>query len=100
MQWRWSTWFKAIRQMLQAQAAEQPYLISIGERAEAIVQAFEERQLNTQETLRQLLEEGLFGNYRKQTKSKTHLPLKAHVAFSAIKGKRCCGKRRLRTLNW
>jgi hypothetical protein len=42
MQWRWSTWFKAIRQILQAQAAEQPYLISIGERAEAIVQAFEE----------------------------------------------------------
>jgi type I restriction enzyme R subunit len=47
---------KAIRQIVEAQAGEQPYLISIGERAEAVVRAFEERQLTTQETLRQLVE--------------------------------------------
>jgi type I restriction enzyme R subunit len=47
---------KAIRQIVQAQAGDQPYLISIGERAEAVVRAFEERQLTTQETLRQLVE--------------------------------------------
>jgi type I restriction enzyme R subunit len=47
---------KALRQIVEAQAGEQPYLISIGERAEAVVRAFEERQLTTQETLRQLVE--------------------------------------------
>jgi type I restriction enzyme R subunit len=47
---------KAIRQIVEQQASEQPYLISIGERAEAIVRAFEERQITTQEALRQLLE--------------------------------------------
>jgi type I restriction enzyme R subunit len=47
---------KAIRQIVEAQASEQPYLISIGERAEAIVQAFQERQITTEETLRQLVE--------------------------------------------
>ncbi len=35
---------------------QQPHLIPIGERAEAIVRAFEERQITTQEILRQLLE--------------------------------------------
>jgi type I restriction enzyme R subunit len=47
---------KALRQIVEAQAGEQPYLISIGERAEAVVRAFEEQQLTTQETLRQLVE--------------------------------------------
>jgi type I restriction enzyme R subunit len=47
---------KAIRQIVEAQASEQPYLISIGERAEAIVQAFQERQITTEETLRQLVD--------------------------------------------
>jgi type I restriction enzyme R subunit len=47
---------KAIRQIVEEQARSQPYLISIGERAEAIVRAFEERQITTQETLRQLVE--------------------------------------------
>lgn len=47
---------KAIRQIVEQQGSEQPYLISIGERAEAIVRAFEERQITTQEALRQLVE--------------------------------------------
>lgn len=47
---------KAIRQIVEQQASEQPYLISIGERAEAIIRAFEERQITTQKALRQLIE--------------------------------------------
>ncbi|MEJ5299357.1 MAG: HsdR family type I site-specific deoxyribonuclease [Thermodesulforhabdaceae bacterium] len=47
---------KAIRQIIERQGAEQPYLISIGELAEAIVREFEERQITTQEALRQLVE--------------------------------------------
>jgi type I restriction enzyme R subunit len=47
---------KVIRQIVGAHAGEQPYLIPIGERAEAIVHAFEHRQLTTQEALRQLVE--------------------------------------------
>jgi type I restriction enzyme R subunit len=47
---------KALRQIVEAQTGEQPYLISIGERAEAVVRALEERQLTTQETLRQFIE--------------------------------------------
>jgi type I restriction enzyme R subunit len=48
---------KAIRQIVAKEASQQPYLIPIGERAEAIVRAFEARQLTTQETLQQLLED-------------------------------------------
>ncbi|MBI3979889.1 MAG: type I restriction endonuclease subunit R, partial [Chloroflexi bacterium] len=44
------------------QAAQQPYLISIGERAEEIARAFEERQANAEEALRQL--EDLLREYR------------------------------------
>lgn len=47
---------KAIRQIVEQRGAEQSHLISIGERAEAIVRAFEERQITTQEALRELVE--------------------------------------------
>jgi len=47
---------KAIRQIVKTQAAEQSYLIPIGERVEAIVREYEERQLTTQEALHQLVE--------------------------------------------
>jgi type I restriction enzyme R subunit len=73
---------KAIRQIVELQAAEQPYLISIGERAEAVVRAFEERQLTTQETLRQLVE----GPVRElqeaeETRKGTDLSPEAFAAF-------------------
>jgi len=51
---------KAIDQLTGAQAAKEPYLISIGDKAEQIAQAFEERQQTTQATLdelRRLIEE-------------------------------------------
>jgi len=51
---------KAIDQLTGAQAAKEPYLISIGDKAEQIARAFEERQQTTQATLdelRKLIEE-------------------------------------------
>lgn len=45
---------KALEQIVKGQRGQSPYLISIGERAEKIAQAFQERQLTTQQTLEQL----------------------------------------------
>jgi type I restriction enzyme R subunit len=42
---------KAIEQLVAAAAAREPYLVSIGDRAEQIARAFEERQRTTRETL-------------------------------------------------
>lgn len=45
---------KAIRALVAEEGLRSPYLIPIGERAEQIARAFEERQATTKETLRQL----------------------------------------------
>jgi len=45
---------KSIRQKVTEEAAAKPFLLSIGERAEAIVQAFQERQQSVQEALEAL----------------------------------------------
>jgi type I restriction enzyme R subunit len=45
---------KNLQQMVQEKAQEQPYLISIGDKAEEIAQAFEDRQKTTQDTLSEL----------------------------------------------
>ena len=45
---------KALHAMVQEKGREQPYLISIGDKAEEIAQAFEDRQQTTQDTLREL----------------------------------------------
>lgn len=45
---------KAIHGVVENQSATQPYLISIGDRAEEIAQAFEERQMTTQQALGEL----------------------------------------------
>jgi type I restriction enzyme R subunit len=42
---------KSLTATVEAQAEQQPYLISIGERAEAIHAAYDDRQMNTQEAL-------------------------------------------------
>jgi len=47
---------KSIQALVDGKAAEAPYLISIGERAEAVIRAYQERQLTTQETLARLEE--------------------------------------------
>ena len=45
---------KSIAQKVNDEAARAPYLLSIGERAEAIAEAFKQRQIETQEALDQL----------------------------------------------
>jgi type I restriction enzyme R subunit len=47
---------KSIERKVQADAAMAPYLFSIGERAEAIIEAFKQRQISAQEALKQLKE--------------------------------------------
>jgi type I restriction enzyme R subunit len=45
---------KELHRLVEAQGKEQPHLIPIGERAEAIRRAFEERQLSSQQALEEL----------------------------------------------
>ncbi len=45
---------KALAQAAAAAAQEQPYLLPIGERAEAILEAYDDRQIGTQDALREL----------------------------------------------
>jgi type I restriction enzyme R subunit len=45
---------KILHELVSTKAAENPYLISIGERAEQIAEAFEQRQLTTQQALEAL----------------------------------------------
>ena len=45
---------KEIHNLVEAKGKEKPYLISIGERAEAIRRAFEERQINSHQALQEL----------------------------------------------
>lgn len=47
---------KSIERKVQMDAAMAPYLFSIGERAEAIIEAFKQRQISAQEALKQLKE--------------------------------------------
>jgi len=54
---------KAVQQMVQEKAQQEPFLISIGEKAEQIAEAFEDRQQTTQDTLTEL--EKLVAAYRK-----------------------------------
>ncbi|MDN5292779.1 MAG: type restriction enzyme subunit [Eubacteriales bacterium] len=45
---------KAIRNLVDREGGRSPYLITIGERAEQVAKAFEERQITTKEALKQL----------------------------------------------
>jgi type I restriction enzyme R subunit len=45
---------KALHQMVEEKAKEEPYLISIGDKAEEIARSFEERQQTTRDTLQEL----------------------------------------------
>jgi len=47
---------KELHRLVKDKGKEQPHLIPIGERAEAIRRAFEERQLNSQQALQELSE--------------------------------------------
>ena len=53
---------KVLHELVAQKADQEPYLIHIGERAQQIAKAFEERQLTTQEALREL--EALINEYK------------------------------------
>ncbi len=59
---------KALYDLVEQQGGQAPYLLSIGERAEQIAEAFKERQVTTQEALRQL--EALVREYREAEQSR------------------------------
>jgi len=59
---------KSIEEAVRQKAHVAPYIISIGERAEAIARAYQERQLNTRETLHQL--EELIREYNEAEKAR------------------------------
>lgn len=76
---------KAIHGLVKANAAAQPYLISIGEKAEAIARAFEERQRTTQElieALRRLIEEIVEA---RKSQDETGLPPEAFAVYWKLK---------------
>jgi type I restriction enzyme R subunit len=45
---------KALNRMVEEKAKEEPYLVNIGDRAEEVARAFEDRQQTTKDTLREL----------------------------------------------
>ena len=72
---------KALYELVEQQGGQAPYLISIGERAEQVAEAFKERQLTTQEALRLL--EALVEEYREAERSRQeqHLSPQAFAVF-------------------
>jgi type I restriction enzyme R subunit len=76
---------KSITQAVLKNMGVAPYMISIGERAEAIAKAFQDRQLSTQETLRQL--EELVKEYNDAEKARTEKNLnpQAFAVFWLLK---------------
>lgn len=76
---------KTIRKIVEEKGVQLPYLIPIGERAEAVAEAFEDRQDTTQETLRKLYE--LAGEYDRaeSERKKSDLPDEAFAVFWYLK---------------
>lgn len=72
---------KAVQQMVQEKAQQEPYLISIGDKAEQIAEAFEDRQKTTRETLTEL--EKLVKELRKaqQERDQENLSPEAFAVF-------------------
>ena len=76
---------KALHDLVADQANQQPFLIPIGDRAEQIAQAFQERQLTTQEALAQL--ENLVHEYGEadQARQATNLSAEGFAFFWFLK---------------
>ena len=64
---------KVLQNIVMQQSGQSPYLISIGEKAEQIAQAFQERQLTTQQALEQLQQ--LVAEYKDAEKSRQQIDL-------------------------
>lgn len=76
---------KTIGQQVQDEAARAPYLISIGERAEKIAEAFKLRQLSTQEALKQLEELVSEINTARQEQAKRNISAEAFTIYWLLK---------------
>lgn len=76
---------KSLIQAVTSESDQQPYLIPIGERAEAILDAYDDRQTNTQEALRQL--ERLLREYlqAKQEREKIGFDLNTFTIYWVLK---------------
>lgn len=79
---------KSIQNAVDKKAGIAPYLISIGERAEQIVRAYQERQLSTQETLSRLEELIKEYNDAERARAEKDLSAEAFAVFWLLKRKR------------
>jgi type I restriction enzyme R subunit len=71
---------KVLQNIVLQQSQQSPYLVSIGERAEQIAQAFQDRQLTTQQALQQL--EQLVAEYKDAEKARQKTDL-SQAGFAA-----------------
>ena len=71
---------KVLQNIVQQQSQQAPYLVSIGERADHIIQAFQDRQLTTQQALQQL--EQLVVEYKDAEKARQGTDL-SQAGFAA-----------------
>ncbi len=72
---------KSLRQTVGQQAGSSPYLLSIGERAERVIQEYEQRQISTQEALRRLEELVRELNDAERERGEKGLPAEAFTVF-------------------
>jgi type I restriction enzyme R subunit len=77
---------KALHDLVAEKAREEPYLIPIGERAEQIALAFEQRQLSTEEALRQLEEEARQAAQATEDREKSDLSPEAFAVYWFLRG--------------
>jgi type I restriction enzyme R subunit len=76
---------KAIVQEVQDEATKAPYLLSMGERAEQIAEAFKLRQLSTQEALKQLEELVQEINAARQEQAERNISAEAFAIYWLLK---------------
>ena len=72
---------KALHDMVQEKAQQEPYLISIGDRAEQIAEAFEARQKTTQQALEELEQELRALKQAQKKRAETELSPEAFAVF-------------------
>lgn len=77
-------YLKSIQVLVKRRGAEAPYLIPIGERAEAVVRAYQERQVTTQEALARLEELINEINTAETERACTDLPGTAFAVYWAL----------------
>jgi type I restriction enzyme R subunit len=78
---------KALHQEVEKSAQEQPFLISIGERAEEIARQFEERQIETEQALLLLLNLAKDAQEGREAQQAIGLPPDGFAVFWYLKGK-------------